>query len=172
MQKVTNHAHCETYFDIDGRSACRWRTGRGRGSRRIGRTHRPHPHRLTRGRLPDASNRFAGQRIGGSRPLFVSVDASSPKPGQTTFTAPGSDSTCSTNAAGSLIRVTYRNLGTGAAGSTTVKLCPYFLDPTPVESTVNTGSGAVVISVAITGSWAYPNAGQPSLPGVGGFIAP
>lgn len=120
--------------------------------------------------IPAIGLQVSGLAVPG--PLFVSVDASSPKPGQTTFTAPGSDSTCSTNAAGSLIRVTYRNLGTGAAGSTTVKLCPYFLDPTPVESTVNTGSGAVVISVAITGSWAYPNAGQPSLPGVGGFIAP
>lgn len=105
-------------------------------------------------------------------PLFVSVNASSPESGQTTFTAPGSNTTCSTNAAGSLVRVTYRNLGTGAAGTTTVKLCPYFLDPTPVASTVYTGSGPVVIGVSITGSWAYPNAGQPSLPGVGGFVAP
>lgn len=102
-------------------------------------------------------------------PLFVSVDASSPEPGQTTFTAPASMTTCSTSAGPSVIRISYRNLATGAAGDTSVKLCPGPNNPPP---TVYTGSGPVVIGVSIAGSSAYPNAGQPSLPGVGGFVAP
>jgi|GEM_PF-817840 len=120
--------------------------------------------------LPALGLQVSGLAVPG--PLFVSVDASSPAPGQTTFTAPGSPTTCSTSAAGSLIRINYLNLGTGAAGATTVKLCPFFLDPAPTASTVATGSGPVAITVSIDGSNAYPNAGQPSLPGVGGFVAP
>jgi hypothetical protein len=70
------------------------------------------------------------------------------------------------------VRIDYVNVSTGARGSSTVKPCPYFLDPAPTHDTVNTGSGPVVFTVSIKGSYAYPNAGQPSLPGVGGFVAP
>lgn len=105
-------------------------------------------------------------------PLLLSVNASSQSPGNTTFSAPARPETCSSSAAGSLVRINFVNLSTGTAGSTTVKPCPYYLNPTPVQSTVHTGSGPVAITVSITGSWAYPNAGQPSLPGFGGFVAP
>lgn len=105
-------------------------------------------------------------------PLLLSVNAWSPSPGHTAFSAPASRETCSSSAAGSLVRINYVNVGTGISGTATVKPCPYFLDPAPTYKSVYTGSGPIVITVAIVGSWAYPNAGQPSLPGVGGFLAP
>jgi hypothetical protein len=92
--------------------------------------------------------------------------------GQTAFSAPASPSICSSSAAGALVRINYLNVSTGQRGATTVKPCPYYLNPTPVVATVRTGSGPIVLTVQVTGSAAYPNAGQPSLPGVGTFTAP
>jgi hypothetical protein len=120
--------------------------------------------------IPALGVQVSGLAIPG--PLLASVHASAPAPGLTTFSAPASRETCSTTAAGALVQIDYVNVGTGARGSSTVKPCPYYLHPAPTHQTVNTGSGPVVFTVSIKGSYAYPNAGQPSLPGVGGFVAP
>lgn len=105
-------------------------------------------------------------------PLFASVNASSAAPGKTTFSAPASPETCATTAGGSLVKIDFVNVRTGDRGTGLVKPCPNYIDRTPTHQTVTTGSGPVVFTVAITGSWAYPNAGQPSIPGGGGFVAP
>ena len=106
-------------------------------------------------------------------PLIMSVDASSPEAGKTTFTlAVDSEEMCSTTAAYTRVRIDYANLANGTRGSTSVEPCAGFGLPLPDESTVATGSGPVVLTIAIVGQEGYPGAGQPSLPGIGGFIAP
>ena len=120
--------------------------------------------------IPAIGLQISGLLTGG--PLLASVQASAQAPGLTTFSAPASPVTCSTTAAGALVRIDYINLSTGIRGSSTVKPCRYFLDPAPTHQTVNTGSGPVAFTVSLKGSSAYPNAGQPSLPGGGGFVAP
>lgn len=103
--------------------------------------------------------------------LFSSVNASSPGKGRTTFTLPVSDAPCWTSAALTLVRINYVNLANGTSGSTSLRPCtPY--GSLPDAPTVDTGSGPVAITVAIVGAEGYPNAGQPSLPGIGGFVAP
>lgn len=106
-------------------------------------------------------------------PYFAQVTAATTRVrGETAFAAPASPSICSSSAAGALVRINHLNVATGQRGTTTVKPCPYYLNPTPVVSTVRTGSGPIVVTVQVTGSAAYPNAGQPSLPGVGTYTAP
>ncbi|MFW0787703.1 hypothetical protein AAFP35_24670 [Gordonia sp. CPCC 206044] len=106
-------------------------------------------------------------------PYFANVTAATTGiRGETAFSAPASPSICSSSAAGALVRIGYLNTATGRSGVTTVKPCPYYLNPTPVVSKVRTGSGQIIVTVQVTGSAAYPNAGQPSLPGIGTFTAP
>lgn len=120
--------------------------------------------------IPAIGVKVSGLVIPG--PHLASVNASSAAPGRTTFSAPARPETCATTAGGSLVRINYVNVRTGDRGVSVVKPCPFFLDSAPTHQTVRTGSGPVVFTVSITGSWAYPNAGQPSLPGGGGFVAP
>lgn len=93
-------------------------------------------------------------------------------PGETTFSAPFTPSVCSASAGGALVRISYLNVASGENGSVVVKPCVNFLEPAPHQATVRTGSGLVLVTVSVTGSRFYPNAGQPSLPGAGGFMAP
>ncbi|MEE3850203.1 hypothetical protein VZC37_07645 [Gordonia sp. LSe1-13] len=105
-------------------------------------------------------------------PYFANVVAApTNRPGQTAFSAPAPRSICSSSAAGSLVRISYVNITTGQSGAVMVKPCFYYLNPTPVVATANTGAGQVVATIQVTGSAAYPNAGQPSLPGVATFAA-
>ncbi|MFI6756588.1 hypothetical protein ACIBF4_16450 [Rhodococcus coprophilus] len=105
-------------------------------------------------------------------PLIMSVDASSPETGKTTFSlAVDSEEMCSTTAAYTRVRIDYANLANGTRGSTSVEPCVGLGLP-PGESTVATGSGPVVVTIAIVGEEGSPSAGQPSLPGIAGFIAP
>lgn len=120
--------------------------------------------------IPAIGVKVSGLVIPG--PHLASVNAASAAPGRTTFSAPARPETCATTAGGSLVRINYVNVRTGDRGVSVVKPCPFFLDSAPTHQTVRTGSGPVVFSVSVTGSWAYPNAGQPSLPGGGGFVAP
>ncbi|WP_207835672.1 hypothetical protein [Williamsia soli] len=120
--------------------------------------------------IPAIGVKVSGLVIPG--PHLASVNAASAAPGKTTFSTSASPETCATTVGGSLVRINYVNVRTGDRGTSVVKPCPYFLDPAPTHQTVHTGSGPVAFTVSITGSWAYPNAGQPSLPGGGGFVAP
>ena len=120
--------------------------------------------------IPAVGLQFSGLAV--PMPLVSNVLArSGARSGDVVFSAPASPSTCSASGGGALVRVDFRNLATGRAGAATVKPCPYFLDPAPTAQQVHTGSGPVVITVRLVGSHPYPNAGQPSLPGVGTFTA-
>lgn len=103
--------------------------------------------------------------------LFSSVNASSPEKGRTTFALPVRDALCWTSASRTLVRIDYVNLANGTSGSTSVRPCTPF-GSVPDAPTVDTGSGPVAITIAIVGAEGSPNAGQPSLPGIGGFVAP
>ncbi|GAA3958976.1 hypothetical protein [Gordonia caeni] len=92
--------------------------------------------------------------------------------GVTRLAAPAPPETCSATGGGALVAVNWINVTNGRSGTATVKPCPHFLDPTPTSRDVPTGSGQVMVSIHLIGSGAYPNAGQPSLPGVGTFTAP
>ncbi|MFV9454007.1 hypothetical protein ACNJ7E_11130 [Rhodococcus sp. NM-2] len=106
-------------------------------------------------------------------PYFGSVLAETANvPGETTFSAPFRPELCSSSAGGALVRVSYLNVSSGDRGSVVVKPCVNFLEPAPERATVRTGSGPVAFTVSVIGSGFYPRAGQPSLPGVGGFVAP
>lgn len=102
----------------------------------------------------------------------AAVTVASAGPGHVTFAAPTPPEACATTYGGALVRIDYLNVATGAAGTTMVRPCPNFLDPTPETATVHTGPGPVVFSIGITGSDYRPSAGQPSLPGFGTFTAP
>ncbi|MEJ6548023.1 hypothetical protein PQI66_00505 [Corynebacterium sp. USCH3] len=103
-------------------------------------------------------------------PYFASVVArSTGSPGEVNISAPADPTICSGSAASSHVTVNYLNLSNGRAGEVTVKPCPNFLDLTPVNAVAHTGSGQVAVSIRVTGSAMYPNAGQPSLPGAGTF---
>lgn len=104
-------------------------------------------------------------------PWPVGVAARSAGPGQVELSSPQSPSTCATNASGAYLNVGFINLATGQSGATTFAPCGFF-GSLPTSSVVTTGSGPVAITVGITGSPQMPNAGQPSLPGGGGFMAP
>lgn len=104
-------------------------------------------------------------------PFIAGVTARSVGPGKVEFSAPQSPETCATTIRGANIQVGYVNLATGHRGGTAFAACGY-LDSLPTEATAHTGSGPVAITIGITGSGYMPNAGQPSLPGVGGFMAP
>ncbi|NDK90056.1 hypothetical protein GYA93_10750 [Gordonia desulfuricans] len=100
-------------------------------------------------------------------PYFASVTAQTTgKAGELRVSAPASPSICSSSAAGALVRIGYVGLTTGRSGGVTVKPCPYFLDPAPTSAVIHPGGGQALLSIQVTGSAAYPNAGQPSLPGV------
>ncbi|NLG55869.1 MAG: hypothetical protein GX542_09535 [Rhodococcus sp.] len=96
----------------------------------------------------------------------------SARPGETTFSTHFSPQVCGTTAGGAMLQVNYQNLATGDHGSTLLKACDYFPDPAPTHATVRTGSGPVVFAVAVTSANLATNKGQPTLPGVGGFVAP
>ena len=98
--------------------------------------------------------------------------ATTDRPGVTRLAAPAPPETCSATGGGALVAVNWMNVTNGRSGTTTVKPCPHFTDPTPTSRDVPTGSGQVMISIHLVGSGSYPNAGQPSLPGVGTFTAP
>ncbi|MFT3662836.1 MAG: hypothetical protein QM809_16075 [Gordonia sp. (in: high G+C Gram-positive bacteria)] len=105
-------------------------------------------------------------------PLFVGITAdSTDRRGWTAFTAPASPAVCSSSAAGMMVDVDYLNTTTGYRGHVRMKPCPNFRDPTPFRPVAYTGSGQIAFTSAIRGSWAYPNAGQPSVPGGGTFVA-
>lgn len=93
-------------------------------------------------------------------------------PGETTFSTYFSPEVCGTTAGGAMLQITFQNLGTGDHGSTLLKACDYFPDPAPTHATVRTGSGPVAFSVSVTSANLATNKGQPTLPGVGGFVAP
>lgn len=93
-------------------------------------------------------------------------------PGETTFSTRFSPQVCGTTAGGAMLQINFQNLGTGDHGSTLLKACDYFPDPAPTHATVHTGSGPVVFSVSVTSANLAVNKGQPTLPGVGGFVAP
>lgn len=106
-------------------------------------------------------------------PYFASVVArATVTPGEVNISAPADPTICSGSAAGSHVTVNYLNLTTGKAGEVTVKPCPTYLDPTPLNVNEKTGSGQIAVSIRVTDSAMSPNAGQPSLPGAGTFHAP
>ncbi|WOC12408.1 hypothetical protein [Gordonia sp. MP11Mi] len=106
-------------------------------------------------------------------PLLGNVTAATTdKRGVTELAAPAPPTTCSASGGGALVGINWVNTTNGRSGSTTVKPCPNFLDPTPHTRKVNTGSGQIAVTIHFTGSRPYPNAGQPSIPGVGTFLAP
>lgn len=92
--------------------------------------------------------------------------------GRTRLAAPFPATTCSASGGGALVSINWLNTTNGRSGNATVKPCTNFLDPTPRYRDVATGSGQIVLSTHLIGSRPYPNAAQPSLPGVGGFLAP
>ncbi|MBD8506703.1 hypothetical protein HT102_09415 [Hoyosella sp. G463] len=102
----------------------------------------------------------------------AAVTVASVGPGVVTFAAPTRPEACATTYGGALVRIDYLNVATGAAGTTTVRPCTNFLDPTPETATVHTGPGPVLFTIGVTGSAYRPSAGQPSIPGVGTFTAP
>lgn len=105
-------------------------------------------------------------------PLFVGITAgSTSRRGWTAFTAPAAPAVCSSSAAGMLVDVDYVNTATGHRGHVRMKPCPHFRDPAQFRPVAFTGSGQILFTTAIRGSWAYPNAGQPSIPGGGTFVA-
>ncbi|WP_149359406.1 hypothetical protein [Lolliginicoccus suaedae] len=120
--------------------------------------------------LPAHSLVVSGLVVPGIHGAAVSVTSAGP--GDVTFAAPTRPEACATTFGGALVRIDYLNVATGAAGTTTVRPCTSFLDPTPEASTVHTGPGLVVFSIGVTGSDYRPSAGQPSLPGLGTFTAP
>ncbi|MGV0867932.1 hypothetical protein [Corynebacterium kalidii] len=93
-------------------------------------------------------------------------------PGEVSISAPAAPAICSGSAASSRVTVNYLNLTSGKAGEVTVKPCRNVLDPTPLDVVADTGSGQVAVSIRVTGSPLYPDAGQPSLPGAGTFLVP
>ena len=106
-------------------------------------------------------------------PYFASVVArATVTPGEVNISAAADPTICSGSAAGSHVTVNYLNLTTGKAGEVTVKPCPTYLDPTPLNVNEKTGSGQIAVSIRVTNSAMSPNAGQPSLPGAGTFHAP
>ena len=105
-------------------------------------------------------------------PLPMAVKARTGRtPGVVVFSAPGSAATCKSSAAGAILKIRYWNLDTGRSGGTQVQPCD-FLMPVPTEAPVRPGRGRVAITLSISGSLLFPNAGQPSLPGVGTFVVP
>lgn len=106
-------------------------------------------------------------------PYFASVVArSTGTSGEVDFSAPASPDICSGSAASSHVTVNYLNLTSGKGGEVTVKPCPTYLDPTPMNVVAKTGSGQVAMGIRVTNSAMFPDAGQPSLPGAGTFHAP
>ncbi|MGW0036369.1 hypothetical protein [Gordonia sp. NPDC003376] len=106
-------------------------------------------------------------------PYFATVTAQTTgKAGELKVAAPASPSICSSSAAGALVRINYLGVTTGRAGGVTVKPCPYYLDPTPTSAVIHPGNGQALLSIQVTGSAAYPNAGQPSFPGVATVSVP
>lgn len=103
-------------------------------------------------------------------PLVVRVHAA-PAAGEweTEFSAPADPAVCSSSAAGMLVRIDYVNPGAMRTGSAVVKPCPWFINPTPTHVKKDTGPGQVFVTAVIIGSPERPDAGQPSLPGVGTF---
>lgn len=106
-------------------------------------------------------------------PYFASVIArSTGTPGEVNLSAPAPAAICSGSAASAHVTVNYLNLSNGRAGEVTVKPCPTYTDPTPTDVVTDTGSGQVAMSIRVTGSPLYPDAGQPALPGAGTFRVP
>lgn len=121
--------------------------------------------------FPAVGLQFSGLVV--PMPLTGSVTAATTdEAGITRLAAPASPATCSATGAGALVNVNWLNVTNGRSGSAKVKPCPHYLDPTPTHRDVNTGSGQVMVSIHLTGSALRPDAGQPSLPGVGTFTAP
>ena len=96
---------------------------------------------------------------------FVSVYAEQKAPGQVIMSAPARPEMCSASAGGALVRIDYLNVSNGRAGNATVKPCTHFIGGTPTTATLHSGPGELVMSIRVIGSAAYPNAGQPALPG-------
>ncbi|OLT54975.1 hypothetical protein BJF89_01825 [Corynebacterium sp. CNJ-954] len=106
-------------------------------------------------------------------PYFASVVArTTGTPGEVNISAPADPTICYGSAASSHVTVNYLNLMTGKAGEVTVKPCATYLDPTPLNVTERTGGGQVAVSIRVTNSAMFPDAGQPSLPGAGTFRVP
>ena len=121
--------------------------------------------------LPSSGLQVSGLVVPG--PLFVGITAdSTARTGWTAFTAPATPEVCATSAAGMLVTVDYVNLATGHRGSTTIKPCVHFGNPTPVRAEAFTGSGRIAFVSWIRGSSYQPGAGQPAIPGGGTFFAP
>lgn len=130
-------------------------------------TQRP----LTVYQLPAVGTAVSGLVVPG--PVAMSVTArTADRPGDIIVAAPATPYTCSSSAAGMLVYIDYVNVTTGARGGTRVKPCPYFLTSVPREQTIRTGSGPVLLTIAIRPSHYSPSAGQPALPGAGAFIVP
>ncbi|SIR90650.1 hypothetical protein [Williamsia sterculiae] len=119
--------------------------------------------------IPATGLTFSGLVIPG--PYFANVTAApTATPGTVTFATPASPETCATSAGSAQITIGYTNLGTGKRGGVTVKPCD-FATPAPLTATATVGRGPILITVRITGSDYKPDAGQPSLPGIGVFTA-
>ncbi|MGK2316357.1 hypothetical protein [Gordonia rhizosphera] len=120
--------------------------------------------------IPATAVTMSGSGIPG--PYFAAVTAApTSTPGTTAFSAPASPYVCSSSAGRALVRISYINITGLRSGTATVKPCAGFVDPTPVVATADTGVGRVVAQIEVIGSQAYPDAGQPSLPGFATFAA-
>lgn len=103
-------------------------------------------------------------------PYFASVVARpTGTSGEVSISAPASASVCATSAGNAHVIVNYLNLNTGQTGDVTVTPCDRWLDPVPMDAVAETGPGQVAMSIRVAGSPMTPEAGQPSLPGVGTF---
>ena len=121
--------------------------------------------------LPALGVQVSGLVVPG--PLFVGITArTGAKPGDVVFAAPVSPATCSTSASSIYVNIGYVNLASGRTGGVRVQPCGMSFGGAPKTATAHTGRGPVAVSVTIAPSKSYPNAGQPSLPGFGGFTAP
>ncbi|MFT3714850.1 MAG: hypothetical protein QM774_02595 [Gordonia sp. (in: high G+C Gram-positive bacteria)] len=118
--------------------------------------------------IPAVGFQVSGLVIPGA--AVVNVFATPLGKGKTRFSAPLDPGTCASSAGGALVHIDYVNTGSGRRGGVTVNPCPN-IRVGSATATATTGAGQVVTTSFIQGSGYKPNAGQPSLPGVGTFTA-
>lgn len=132
-----------------------------------------HPPYLTVYQIPATALAVSGLVVPG--PYFASVEVIGPSaggdPDVVSITSPASREVCATSAGRALVTVDWYNLTSGAAGSETVKPCP-FTGPGSTYAEAATGSGPVVMTIRVVGPADDPGVGQPSLPGVAAFTVP
>ena len=118
--------------------------------------------------IPSTALAVSGLVVPG--PYFATINVTTTdKVGVVRFSAPASQSVCATSAAGALVRVYWVNVTRMWTGAETVKACAGYFGKTPVSVASPVGTGRIIIRTQVIGSKFSPNAGQPSLPGVGTF---